>query len=175
MAGGSGAPHELANAVDSTREESPDSTTGGTRCYVRERSGRRLGAGLNSNLHPRLPLSAAGRSSSDTPRSDPVWQCKPAGRDTLAKARTSRSMVIRRWTCRHTNACRQGSPAVQTDAGQAHVRARCRKIQTYPAIRIAKNTSISIRPNNPSTSYWIAHGSRKIVSTSKMTKRIATR
>lgn len=76
---------------------------------------------------------------------------------------------------RHPSTFRQRRLVVRTGVGQAHLRARCRKIQMYPAIRIAKNTSISMRPNKPSTSYWIAHGSRKIVSTSKMTKRIATK
>ena len=36
------------------------------------------------------------------------------------------------------------------------------------------NTAISINPNNPSRRNETAHGNRKIVSTSKMMKSIAT-
>ena len=92
-----------------------------------------------------FPWGSTGRQTGETP------PCRPA----LPDRRLAAVALIR--------------------ARQAHLRARCRKIQMYPAIRIAKNTSISMRPNKPSTSYWIAHGSRKIVSTSKMTKRIATK
>jgi hypothetical protein len=57
---------------------------------------------------------------------------------------------------------------------QTQSNAPLRYNHTYPISKIPKNTNIVTKPYTPSCPYLIAQGNRKIVSTSKMTNRIAT-
>src|ERR1700683_2999068 len=66
------------------------------------------------------------------------------------------------------------APSVSAAPRYTQSSAPLRYSHTYPISKIPKNTSIVTKPYTPSCPYLMAHGNRKIVSTSKITKRIAT-
>ena len=62
---------------------------------------------------------------------------------------------------------------LMTHLNYTHSSAPFFQTQMYPTIRIARKISISSSPNNPNALNFTAQGNRKMVSTSKTTKRIA--